>query len=564
MRAWQVLLIGCSLSVLGACTGIIGGTPTDSADGDGDDGCVGCTESGLQIVDSSRFPRLSHVQWENTVVDLFRLDGPTGLSSSFAPDPLGGKAFDDNEASLSVASQLWGDYQTAAEEVALLVTGDSALLARIVPADLPSDPAARRDAWIDGFGARAYRRPLTVEEKVALAALFDQGVTHYPTLDAFTAGVRVSLELLLQSPSFVYRAELSSEVGDNSLIPLSSYEIASRISYAVWDSMPDDTLFAAAAAGQLDTIEGLEAEVDRLLSSDRARTTFRRFHDQLWSANQYVSITKNPLVYPDFDAGVAADMREELARFVEHVVVDQAGGIRELLTSRTSFVTPEIAAIYGLDPATLGAPDAAGFSQVELDPAERSGFLTLSGFLAWKGTENQPDTILRGVFLNRLVLCQDLADPPDEAMGAMLGGGLTNRDRVNALTGPGTCGASCHGTFINPMGYGLEHFGAVGEYRTQAEGQPVDASATYPFQDGEKSYNGAIELMAILAEAPQVHTCFSRYWVEYGLARSVVPEDEALIELVAAESVAGASVKELFRTLLTSDAIRYRVATEGQ
>ncbi len=564
MGAKGILLASCAVLALAACTGEIGGDDPKGPGGD-DDGCVGCTESGIQIVASSRFPRLSHAQWENTVVDLFSLAAPTGFSSGFAPDPLGGKAFDNNEASLSVATTLWTDYQTAAEQVATLVTGDAAILANVVPDDLPTEPAARRDAWVTQFGKRAFRRPLTPAEVQTVSGVFDQGATHYPTMDAFTAGVRVSIEYLLQSPHFVYRAQLSDEVGDNHLITLSSWEIASRLSYAVWDSMPDDELFAAAEAGQLDTIEGLEAQVDRLLTSERARAMFLRFHDQLWTADQYSGLTKSATLYPDFDPAMGADMRTEVAKFVENVVVDQGAGVRELLTSRTTFVTPELAAIYGIDASSLGTPDADGFSRVELDPAQRAGFLTLSGFLTWKGTETQPDTILRGVFINLKVVCQDLGEPPDDAMGAELGDEPTNREKVNALTGPGTCGASCHGNFINPLGYAFENFGALGEYRTMDNGHPIDASSTYPFESGAQSYANAVELSQILAESEQVHGCFSRYWVEFSLGRSVTDDDRALIDQLAAESHAGASTRDVLRALLTSDAIRYRLAAaEGQ
>jgi hypothetical protein len=562
MRSVPYVAVGLS-AIVAACTGTIGGG--DPGSQDGDDGCPGCTESGIQISESSRFPRLSHAQWENTIVDLFYLDAPTGLSSAFAPDPLGGKAFDNNEASLSVTPNLWGDYQTAAETIGQMVTADPALLARIVPADLPADPAARKTAWITTFGKRAFRRPLSDDEVGAIAAVFDQGATHYTDIDAFTAGVRVAIEYILQSPHFIYRAELSSEVGEHHLILLSNWEIASRLSYAIRNTMPDDELFRAAEAGELDTIEGLEAQVDRLLTGDRARETFRLYYDQLLDANQYLNLSKSDILYPNFDPAIGADMRDELAKFLLHVVVDQSGGVREIMTSRTTFVTPEIAEIYGIDPASLPAPDADGFSQVELDPSQRSGLLTLSGFLAWKGTESQPDTILRGVFVNHSIICQDLGDPPDEAAGAMFGGEPTNRERVNALTGPGTCGATCHGVFINPIGYAFEHFGALGEYRTEDNGFPIDSAATFPFADGEKAFADAVELSELLAASPQVHACFARHWIEFGLARDVVDEDQALVDLLTAESTGGAPVREVVRTLFTSDAIRYRLATmEGQ
>src|SRR5262249_50929605 len=153
--------------------------------------------------------------------------------------------------------------------------------------------------------------------------------------------------------------------------------------------------------------------------------------------------------------------------------------------------------------------------QVDLPEAERSGLLTRSGFLAWKGTKFQPDTILRGVFINRRILCQALGDPPAAAMGAKLGSEKTDRDRVWALTGKGTCGETCHGTYIDPAGFAFEHYGAMGEYRAQDNGYPVDATGTFPFADGTKSYDGAAEFSAAAAAAEQTHECYARYWVEY-------------------------------------------------
>jgi hypothetical protein len=565
MRTSHWLLFGSCALALVACKGSIG-DPEDGpgSDNDGPSDCVGCTPSGITVVDSTRFPRMSHKQWENTVVDLFQLDAPTGLSSAFAPDPLGGKAFDNNTASLQVTQNLWGDYQVAAETVAELVTSNPTLLAKVVPADLPAEASAKQQAWIESFGKQAWRRPLTAAEVDSLGALFTQGATHYSELDAFTAGVRVTIEELLQSPNFVYRPELGTDADENSLVALNDYELASRLSYTLWNTMPDPTLMAAADAGDLVTDTGLADQIERLLTNERATETMRSFFDQLSDAEQYDTLDKALELYPDFDPSVGAEMREELARFVTYTVLDQNGGVRELLTSRTSFVTEQIAPIYGLDPNGLDY-DADGYAQVELDATQRSGILTRSGFLAFKGTLSQPDTILRGVFVNRRFICQELADPPDEAAGAVLGDGSTNREKVELLTGAGTCGASCHGSFINPIGFAFENYGALGEWRDTDNGQTIDASATFPFTEGEQSFSNAVELSEILAESPQAHACFSRYWVEYVLGRDIEKvEDKALIDLVSQSSQNGAPVREVLTTLLTSDAFRYRIGgTEG-
>lgn len=563
MALATTLLGALAAGALGAgCTGDIG----DPADGSTDDGndCVGCTPDGIQVVESTAFPRMSHRQWENTVQDLFGLPAPTGLSATFAPDPLGGKAFDNNNASLEVTPSLWGDYQEAAEEVAETVTSDPALLAKVVPADLPSDSAQAARAFIEAFGKRAYRRPLTTAEVDELAALFDLGPTHYPDLDPFTAGVRLTLEGILQSPFFVYRPEIDGQVEGNQLVALDDWEMASRLSYTLWNTMPDDELFTAAENGELTSDEGLQTQIDRLLASDRARDMVKSFYDQLGYAQQYEHLSKSPTLYPDFDEAVGADMREELQRFVDDVIMNENGGVAELLTSRTTFVTESLAEIYGIDPSSLTF-DADGFAKVELDPKQRSGLLTRAGFLAWRGTSSQPDTILRGVYINRRIICQELGDPPDAAMGAMLGDEETNRERVEALTGAGTCGSTCHGTFIDPIGYAFEGYGAIGEWRDQDNGHPVDATSTFPFREGAQSYDGAVQLSEILAQSPQVHECMSRYWIEYVLARDVVDADGSLIDQLAEESEGGASVKEVLSHLLSSAAFRYRLAaTEVQ
>jgi hypothetical protein len=560
----SALVVSLSLSLgLGACVGSIGGGGGDGSEEEGGDDCVGCTDSGVQIVETSQLPRLGHVQWENTIVDLFGLPAATGLSASFTPDPLGGKAFDNNQAALDVTPSLWADYQQAAEEVALMVTDDPALLDNIVTADLPADPEERARAFIERFWARAYRRPLDSLEIDEKKVVFDRGPELYPELDPFVAGVRVTLEAFLQSPFFVYRTELTVNDAGNGLAALSSWEIASRLSYALWNSMPDEELFAAAASDALATPEGLEAQIERLLAAERGRVVLRDFFDQLYQAEQYEGLTKSATLYPDFDPALGAQMRTELAKFVEHVVFDLQGGARELLTSTTTFVTPELASIYGIDPGSLPAADADGFSQVSLDPAQRSGLLTRLGFLAWKGTETEPDSILRGVFVNLRIICQNLPPPPDEAMGAMLGDEQTNRERVEALTGEGTCGASCHGVYINPAGFALEHYGAIGEYRAEDNGQPIDAAASFPFQSGALSYDGALEFSQLLAESPQVHDCVSGYWIEYLLGRTKVREDDGLVDILSEASLGGASTLAVVKTLLASDAMRYRlVATE--
>jgi hypothetical protein len=512
------------------------------------------TAAGPSVVEQ-RFTRLSHAEWDATVVDLLGLPESTGLPATFAPDPLGAKAFDNAQVALEVGPDLWSDYQAAAETLAARVTDDPVLLDALVYSEAGRRLSETR--FIESFGLRAYRRPLSEEEVAAHVALFDTAPDLFPELDPFVAGVRANLTAFLQSPYFSYRSVLSSANSDSDSVPLDAWELASQLSYAAWNSMPDEELFRAAAAGELATDAGVKTQVERLVSAPRASTAVGHFFEQLYESQQYRQLSKDVTVYPSFTPDLVPEMQGELARFTDDIF-QHDGGLRDLLTSTTTFVTPRLAAIYGLAPSALKKADAGGFSRVELDPTQRSGLLTRSGFLAWKSGDSQPNTIQRGVFIVRHIICQELGDPPPAAVGATQGGQTTDRERVEALTGAGTCGAGCHGVFIDPAGYAFEHYGALGEYRETDAGETIDASATYPFAAGNVSYRDARELSQALANSPQAHSCFSGYLLEFLLGHAPTSSETALLGELSSRSLAGASTRALVVQALSAKALRRR------
>ena len=536
-----------SLALTG-CTGILGDPPGD------DDSATG---ESSQAAEQSRFPRLSHTQWENTVRDLLRLDDIPGLSGSFTGDPLGG-VFDNNEAVLQVTPGLWADYQSAAEEISALVTADPVLLGRIMPADTGQGPEARARQFIEEFGRRTYRRPLTPAEVDTYAALFAGASEVLPDTDPFLAGMQLMLQLFLQSPHFVYRAELSEALRMDDLIPLSGYELATKLSYLLWNTMPDDELLDAAGAGELSTAAGVRAYAERMLDDPRAREMIGSFHHQLYDYEKFLDLHKDPALFPQFTPETGADMVREAEMFVESIVFDREGGLTDLLTSRTAFLNDRLAVIYGQDGEFTG-----DFSEVELDPAERSGLLTRVGFLAANGTARQPDTIHRGVFVNLRILCAQLPPPPDNATAIPPGEGGTNRDRVDAHTGPGTCGASCHGTMINPIGFALENYDAIGGYRTTDNGLPVNAADEYSFEGKDvRSFQNAVELSQVIAESGMAHRCYAKHWLEFAYGRDAKKGDNALIAKLGEESLGGSSIKATLLRLIESDAFITRTPVE--
>ncbi len=501
---------------------------------------------------ADRFPRLSHAQWEATVQDLFKLPQPPGLSSDFTPDPPLGR-FDNNIARLTLGSGLWRGYQHAAEVIAERVAGDPALLAVVAP-----DRAADPRSIITAFGLRAYRRPLTEKEAGRYVELFASAAAVFPDQDPVTAGIRLVVQGMLQSPAFLYRSELSDVVVDYA-IPLDGYEVASRLSYLFWNTMPDDGLFAAAKAGSLDSEAGVREYAAKMIDDPRTAAQFRRFHLQAFSMSDYGDLDKATSAFPDWRHEVGAEMKEEALRFVDDVFKSK-GGVAELMTSTKAFVNADLAKIYGV-PGTFGTD----YTEVTLDPAKRAGLLTRAGFLAKNATLTDPDPIHRGVFINRNIICRTIAAPPVVPPALEQGSG-TNREQITTLTGVGTCGEHCHATLINPIGFAFEGYDAVGAVRANDHGLPIDSSDSYTFESGRKiTYGNAVELSKELAVSPEVHACYTAELLEFMLGRNLdTKADAAVVTELADRSLAEhLSIKELVLQVVTSRAFRVRALIKG-
>ncbi|MEM6991412.1 MAG: DUF1592 domain-containing protein [Myxococcota bacterium] len=530
----------------------------DADDGDGDGDGDGGEEGGA--VDEfcedeslpgriSRFVRLTHRQYDNTVADLLGVAEAPG--ATFIPDPaLDG--FSNNAEQLRVNDPLARDYRRAAETIAADLATDAGRLATIVPCD----PAAAGCAaeFVADFGARAFRRPLLAEEQAVFEAIFAQGQGLYETGSDFDDGVAMVVEAVLQSPSFLYRSELSAAAEGSALVALDGYEIASRLSYMMWNSMPDDALRAAAAAGELDTPEGIEMHARRLLDSPRAADPIEDFHDQWLGLHEYDSLAKDPGAFPDFGPETAASMRNETLAFVQRVALGEGGTFAELMTSSESFVDSNLADIYGVpDPGPEGA-------WVELDPAVRSGLLTHSGFLAAHAYFAETSPIHRGVFVQRQVLCATIPDPPGDAdleLPPADGELVTTRDRVEHHTSPDAC-VGCH-QMINEPGFAFEAYDAVGRLRSEDNGAPIDASGVLQTADGDLTFDGAVDLSQQLADHPLAQRCYLTQWFRYASARSIDTEDACTLGgLHDAMLERNYDIRELLVSLTQTVSFRYR------
>jgi hypothetical protein len=505
---------------------------------------------------SARVARLTTRQWEATVQDLLRLPGDTGLAGTFIEDPASGR-FDNYTDDLAVGAQHFMDYQNAAEILAERVASDADAIARLVPADF--DPAApdAADRFIESFGLRAFRRPLGDAERASVRALFDLGPTMHGG-DAFAAGVYASLLYFLQAPHFLYRIQRSDAPDDTGYIPLDDYEVAERLSYTLWNTMPDDALFEAAAGGRLTSAEGLAEQAARLLWDPRAKDQVLSFFHQVYEV-EFSGLSVSASAFPAFTDQTGEHANRETQLFLEEMVWSREGSLEDILSTPETFVNDELAAIYGFS-GTFGSD----FERVDLDPTERSGLLTQIGFLARDSQGTLPSPIHRGVALVDSLFCIDIGPPPGDVPPLpALDPGLSNRERVEQHTE--TCGAGCHTQLINPIGFAFESFDALGQVRTEDEaGQAVDATGSFVLGGTTLSYDGVIEFRDAALATDVPYECYAQHWVEYVLGREPAAGDQPLIEVLAeeAKTSAGASARDILLELVLSAVFRYQAPLE--
>jgi hypothetical protein len=497
------------------------------------------------------------LQWANSVQDLLHLDAPPTQRADFTPDAIIG--FDTNASQLWVSNTLRQSYESAAEALATQVASDPQALAKLVPADAPTEATARAQAFIESFGLRAYRRPLTAAEVSQYQSLFQQGATLVPELDPFAAGVALCIRLFLQSPYFLYRTELEQQSVDGR-IPLSSYEVAAKLALSLTASIPDAALLQDAAAGSLAPSNKplIDTQAQRLLGTERGKASALHLHSQALALTRYDLIRKDAALYPDFTTGAPASLRKSAELFLG-ALYDENRGMRTLLTSPEAFVDANLAPLYGLS-GSFGTE----FQRVDVTAQPRRGILTHPGFLALFAGEQQPDPIHRGVFINQQVLCVELS-PPAANVPPLPGEqpNTTNRQRIEALTGKGTCGQACHYTLINPLGYAFENYDSVGKYRTTDGGLNVDATGTYALDGQDQSFQDGLELVELLAGSQAAHRCYARHWLYYLAGRLPDAGDAATLdELAAASGAQDLSTKDLVRALVQSESFLTRAAAE--
>ena len=537
-----------------------GGSQSGSGTGGqgGDPYAIPASPPATVLVATQRVVRLSRQQWANGVRDLLKLTDIADVENNVSGDALIG--FDNEADALFVTEQLRSQLFDASEKLADKVTGDATALARLVPTNAPTDTAGRGKAFITSLGQRAFRRPLTDAEVTTHVGLFSKGPTLYPGVDAFKAGASLVIQALLQSPHFLYRTEFGAAAAGATKVALNDWEVGAKLALSITNSIPDDTLLAAAAAGQLHDKTSLTTQAKRLLDGATGTGGLNNFNLQVYRLGVYDGITRSATVFPDFKPNTPAAMKLEVLQFLTWVF-KQNRGIKDFYTAPVGFVNSLLSPLYGVtgnvstDPLTL--------TQVDLDATQRSGLLTQAGFLSsYISVGNEPDIIHRGVFIAERLLCKLLPPPDPKAAGTMISDtpGMTNRERVENTTGKGTCGQICHAALFNPLGYAFENYDAIGKWRTMDQGKPVIASDSYTLDGELKSFSNGVELSHLLADAKETHACYVQNMMSYLHGRELTTDEKAIVDYYARLSRAGmVSLHDLELAVVTNDAFLNRL-----
>ncbi len=493
---------------------------------------------------------LTRAQYLNTLQSLFGtvvpdLTGALGADNSYQTTQFGLVQGDVDLAALQ-------GYQAAAESVAAAAVASTATLNAIAPCTAGTNARTCAQSFVQNFGSLVYRAPITDPADIARhMALYDVGAS---TSNAH--GIEMVLRGMLQSPRFLYRVEVGTGAPlSTNAVKLSGYELAARLSYDVWNTLPDAQLTQAAATGQLGTKAQVSAQLTRMLQDPRGATLVRSFLEGLTQLASLPYAVKDPTMFPQWNmAGstLPASMKAQAQAFFDDVLQNQGGTLQALLTSPTVFVNADLGPYYGV---TGGST----FQALQLDPTKASGLLTLPALMTLMAKPDESWPIYRGQFVRESLLCQQLPSPPPNIPPPpAVEAGVSTRERLTEHEVNPSC-ASCH-TLMDPIGFGFENFDAVGRYRTTDGNQPVDTNGSIVgTEDINGPFNGVAQLASMLVRSVQVQECVPQQWFRFMMSRfEQAPDDCSMRSIIDAFQAADTNLNALPQALVQSDAFLYR------
>jgi hypothetical protein len=465
----------------------------------------------------------------------------------------------DNAAEVQQPSDLRiARFEAIGNAYAAALTPDTAAVRELVGCDFGTPTASTSCAaqFIKGTGKSLFRRPLSGEEHDRFSRKFES----WRAAVDFEAAVRLTLSAMLQSPQFLYRPEPNAGASGH----LDPYALATRLSFFLWESVPDAQLLTAAENNELHTEGQVRTQATRMLKDERARRSLWSFHRQWLGLDRVLGdehTFRTPEVDPGWTAQTQLAAREESRRFVENTLFEQ-GTLKDLLTSRRAWLNADMARLY-----RVAAPPGAERAEVLLPESERAGLLTRAAFLAGHSHRGGTSPPIRGNAVGLRLLCRAPVSPPpgaDLSMPVAPGGaGLqTNRMLFEARTSPAAC-SGCHKS-LNGMGFGFEKYNAAGVFQSSENGLGIDARGELLGTDVDGSFDGAVALSKRLSESQQMYACATDRWLRYAFGRAPSAEEEAaMAKLTAAFAQSSGDVQALMLDIVALPSFRLQRAGDA-
>jgi hypothetical protein len=564
--AAALALLGCNGAITDPGAGFGGPPPVIGGGGGGaGTGAGGAGPPPAMDVGRISIHRLNNLEYDNTVMDLLGVDAMA--RKTFQADESG--EFDNDADSFKMNDARYEQYFNTADTVGEAVFADTSptglrqthVYGLVSPACTPSaaDPTCSSKI-ISAFAQKAWRRPLSTQDLAGLVQLATDAVTVGETPDG---AIKQVVKTLLASPAFLYRIEFDQDPTSLKAHPLDPYELATRLSYLTWSSMPDDTLFGLAGSRQILTDAVLNQQVERMLADPKGANFTASFAGQWLGARNMQAHQVEPTAFPSFDEPLrTALVTEELMYFDQFL----SGPLpmTQFFTTPANFVDTRLAKHYGL-PAV---PATAGFQKVMNADPNRVGFMGLGSFLTFTSFSYRTSPTLRGRWINESLLCQTINLPnkpvPKLDSNAPATDPNVQQENVRARLEMHRMAAecsTCH-SLLDPIGLGLENFDGIGAYRTKyapTSTTTIDASGSLP---GGEMFSSVTQLATILSSGDhlqQLTDCASRKLMTYALSRSLGASDEPYLDQVRASwSGQGWGLKALMKDIVLNDTFRFR------
>lgn len=491
--------------------------------------------------------RLTRTEYANTIRDLVGVtDSP---SVGFTPDAKA-LGFDNIAAAQNVSQLLAEQLEDGAVSLAAVLVQDVAKTLACDPVAMGEDVCIKK--FIPEFGLRAYRRPLTPAETTRLNTFFGTQKTKY----GFAPALELLLQVMLQSPHFLYRFEFGQVDMAAKVVRFSPYEMASRLSYLFLGSMPDAVLFQAAAANKLSTPAEVAVQAERLLLDPKARTTVASFNRQWLELEDIENLNKDVKAIPNYKSSLRPLWKRETETFLEDLIFKGDARLETMFQADYTFANRTLAAFYGY----TGPASDARFDKVKHDD-KRLGLLTHASLMARHSNADQSSPVLRGKFVREVLFCQELPPPPNDIdiKPPPIKAGQSTRERFAIHTQVALC-AGCH-RLIDPIGFAFENFDAIGQHRVMDQDRPVDANAELSGTDVDGKFVGALELTRRLARSEDVRTCAVKTWFRFSHGRHETTEDDCSLAILREQfKTSGGNVRKLLLALTQTPAFLYKNA----